>query len=152
MNKEKIKEKVIIALKIREEIQNIFKKYNVSTSYCNDDTNPYYNQTDENTEGFICEYYYGSPSKIYTPLGYIDIWSGFMCGGEEHNKAIEEIKRVFGFIKKQESYNNSLGTIGGWYYITKLPWDNSTLECNCVVRNSKDFIPYKEARELYKQF
>jgi len=151
MNLEKIEEKVLIALKIREGIQNIFKKHNVSTSYCQDDVNPFYNQTDENTEGFICEYYYGSPSKIYTPLGYINIWSGGMIADKNCDLAVREIENKFGFVLKRGEFNNSMGTFGGWYYITKLPWDNVVLKCDCEERNKIDYIEYDKVKELYEQ-
>ena len=151
MNLEKIEEKVLIALKIREGIQNIFRKYNVSTSYCKDDANPFYNQTDENTEGFICEYYYGSPLSIYTPLGKIDIWNGSMLHDKNCDLAIREIEEKFGFVLKREEFNNSDGTYGGWYYITKLPWNNIVLECDCKERNKTEYIGYDEVKELYKQ-
>lgn len=151
MNKEKIKEKVSIALRIRKEIQNIFKKHNVSSSYIKGSVNPFYNQINENTEGFICEYYYGTPSKIYTPLGYIDIWSGGMCADKNCDNAIREIEDKFGFVLKRKEFNNSMGTFGGWYYITKLPWNNVELKCDCVERNSEEYIEYDEAKKLYEQ-
>ena len=151
MNLEKIEEKVLIALKIREGIQNIFKKHDVSTSYSKDDANPFYNQTDENTEGFICEYYYGTPSKIYTPLGYINIWSGGMCANKDCDLAIREIEDKYGFVLKREEFNDFMGTFGGWYYITKLPWNNVVLKCDCKERNQTDYIEYDEVKKLYKQ-
>jgi len=151
MNIELIKEKMNTALRIRKEIQNIFKKHNVSTSYCQDDTNPFYNQTDENTEGFICEYYYGTPSKIYTPLGYISIWSGGMMADKNCDLAVREIENKFGFVLKRGEFNNSMGTFGAWYYITILPWDNVVLKCDCKERNKTDYIEYDEVKKLCEQ-
>lgn len=151
MNKEKVKEKIIIAERIKKEIQNIFKKHNVITYYCSNNCNQFYNQIDENSEGFICEYYYGSPAKIYTPLGYIDIWEEGMSADENCNKAIKEIENTFGFVLKEKACNNSMNTLGGWYYITKLPWNNTELRCDCVERNIDEYIEYDKAEELYNQ-
>lgn len=151
MNKDMIKEKVMTALKIREEIQNIYKKHNVSTVLSTDGVNPFSDQTDENTEGFICEYYYSSPSKIYTPLGHITITTNYMCMDETAENAIKEIEEKFGFTLKREAVTNYHGVFGGWYHITKLPWNNNDLKCDCNKRNKKDYIEYDEANELYKQ-
>ena len=151
MNIDKIKEKVITALKIREEIQNIFKKYNVRTSYCTENSNPFYNQIDENSEGFICEYYYDSPAKIYTPLGYIDIWERGMIGDENRDKAVKEIEDTFGFVLKEKAPNTSNGVFGAWYHITRLPWNNTNLKCDCVERDRKDYIEYDQVKKLYNQ-
>jgi hypothetical protein len=151
INKKKIKEKMIIGLKIVEGIQDIYKKYNVSTSYCNNDVNQCANQTNENTDGFICEFYYGSPNKIYTPLGYLKIWSGGMLCDANCRAAEMEIKETFGLSLKQEAINDSMGTFGPWYFITKLPWDNTKIKCNCEEREFKKYIAYEDAKELYKQ-
>lgn len=41
-----------------------------------------------------------------------------------------------------------MGTMGAWYYISKLNGQN--IECSCTERNHEDYIHYKEAIELYK--
>lgn len=151
MNIEKIKEKVLISIKISEKIQNIFKKHDVNTSFCTEGVNPYYNQVDENSEGFICEYYYSTPNKIYTPLGYISIWCGGMTVDSKTNAAIKEIHDTFGFVLKEKARNECIGVIGGWYHITKLPWNNADLKCDCIERERKDYIGYDEAMKLFKQ-
>lgn len=151
MNIEKVKEKVLVALKIREEMQKIFKKHEVKTSYCIDDVNPYFNQIDENSEGIVIEYYYSSPSVIYTPLGCIRIWDSYMCVDENCHTAIREIEETFGLILKDKARNTRIGTIGGWYYITNLPWTNNKLLRDCRERAIEDYIPYKESKDLYNQ-
>lgn len=137
MNKEMIIKKVKNALEIRQYIQDILKKYNVETEFNKDSVNPFYNQTEENYEGFICEYYYGYPSKIYTPLGELSIISGYLVNNENGKNAIKEIETSLGLVLIKEPILDKIwGQFGGWYYITRLPWDNIELECN-------------QAKELY---
>lgn len=150
MGVERIKEKVLIALRIRDGIHKIFRKNGVNTVLCTNRVNSLYNQTDEYAEGFICEYYYGIPSKIYTPLGYLEIWSGGIVNDEKCSDAIKEIENTFGFILKQEEKHDNNGIHGGWYYITKLPWSNAELKCECVERDRKNYIKYKIASKLYE--
>lgn len=151
MNKELIKERVITALKIREEMHKIYTKHNVSTVLCTEEVNPFYNQIDENADGIICEYYYSCPSKIYTPLGYISITCSYMSMDENADNAIKEIEEKFGFALEREAITNTMGVFGGWYHITKLPWNNNKLQCNCKRRDRKEYISYEEAKKIYSE-
>lgn len=151
MNIELIKQKMKLALKMRDEMQEIYKKYEVATGYDKQSVNPFYNQIDENTEGFICEYYYSHPSKIYTPLGYLDITTSFMVIDQNAMKAIKEIEEKFGFVLKKEAYMSVMGCHGGWFNITKLPWDNIQIGSDCIEREKKDYISYDKAQLLYNE-
>jgi len=150
MNKELIKEKVLTALKIRKDIQEIYEKHKVLTVLCNESPNQYYNQVDENSEGIMVEYYYNTPSKIYTPLGYISITSGYLSLDENYLEAEKEIKEKFGFQLGKDSYQNSMGCFGPWYYITKLPWGDK-IELKPYVTNRDKYIEYNEAGKLYDE-
>lgn len=151
MNRELIKEKMKIALRMRDEIQEIYKKYDVQTVYTKDSVNQCHSQTDENSEGFICEFYYSHPSEIYTPLGAISITTSFMVIDDNAKKAIDEINEKFGFTLRKEAHISSIGIHGGWVNITKLPWDNTEIKPDCKMRDRKDYIDYDEAEDLYNE-
>ncbi|WP_315069374.1 hypothetical protein [uncultured Clostridium sp.] len=35
--------------------------------------------------------------------------------------------------------------------ITRLPWNNIILKCDCVERDRKDYLEYDEVKKLYNQ-
>lgn len=151
MNKEKVLEKVILALEIRDYIHKILNKHGVITECCTDGVNPFYNQTDENCEGFICEYYYGFPSKIDTPLGHININTGFLVCNSDASNALEEIEKSLGLKLKKEAYITQMGEVGGFYHITKFPLKNLEFPCDCIEKKRSDYIYHEVVRDIIKE-
>lgn len=151
MDENKIKEKMMIAFRIRSEIVKIFNRHNVRVSISSS-INQCYNQISENDNGFICQYYYGNPSKIYTPLGYLRIFDN-LYNDDGIDDAIKEFEESFGLVLKHEAhYDKNLGEFGGWYYITKLPWDDKIkFDTNYDTKNMKDFIDYDTASMISKE-
>lgn len=151
MNRNLINDKVKIAIKIRKEMHRIYTKHNVSTVLCNDDPNTYSSQIDEKSNGFECEFYYSSPNSIYTPIGELAITCNYMSFDENAERAIKEIKEVFGMKLKREAVKNYMGVFGGWYYITKLPWSEEVFECDMKPRKKEQYIDYETARKIYRE-
>lgn len=154
MNKELIKERTKDALRIVLEIQSIYNEFKIETCIAklpDIEPNPFYNQLDESSNGFICEDYYGSPSKIYSPLGYMRIYTNYMSNSESLGKAIEKIHNTFGFDLKQSENTTIMGVFGAWWNITKLPWKPNDKLTNAIEREKKDYIDYKNAKEIWNE-
>jgi hypothetical protein len=112
-----------------------------------DDVNPFYNQMEQ---GMIVEFYYGLPSKIYTPLGEYHI-TGSSGGTREeseryldlffHNSNVE-------FELLSPERNTNQGTFGPWYTVRrvkgmKLP--------DPVKRDRKSFVEYEDSKAAWEK-
>ena len=129
MNMELIKSKTLDAIKIAEFIIELMQSNNVDSIYPTLQefgVNPFYNQISEESS-LVIEEYYGLPHKVYTPLGYIRLTSGYTFINNEDQKAVETtiykaLKDKFNFTLYEEAEYTSLGIIGGWYTIDGQPF------------------------------
>lgn len=81
-----------------------------------DGANPYYNQT---ASGIFLEMYYGLPSSLWTPWGKWSIGGGG-SGGREWEKVMELLHDRLGITVYKPVRNETIGTIGPVYFVTKL--------------------------------
>lgn len=132
MNKDMIVAKTKLALEMREYIHGVFKKHGVETILCESRANPYYNQVDASSEGFICEYSYGVIDKIYTPLGHLQIASGYFIPNESSKRALEEIERELGINKFKSVTDDFLDNTKELAYITKFNKKGYLLKKNVI--------------------
>ena len=152
MNMELVKLKVLEAIKLTEDIIEIMKTYNVHSIYPelqNLSVNPFYNQISEES-ALVVEEYYGLPSKVYTPLGYISICSGYtLINSKETGKTQREIENEIHTVLENKlnlrlyaaPKTTIMGIVGGWY----------------TIGNVDDFLyhkqfEYREANELFAKW
>ena len=135
-------------LKARKEIYDLMIELGVSSVRDKESVNPYYSQIADNG-GIGLEFYYGMPAKLYTPLGYIGITCDFTAGGDE-DAILERLIADYGAVLVAGAEISSMGEFGPVYAITKLPWTDEELPV-FEYKNRKDYIGYREAKELYKQ-
>lgn len=134
--------------KARKEIYDMMIELGVSSVRGKDSANPFYEQIVDNG-GIGLEFYYGMPSKLYTPLGYINITSNFTCGGDK-DAIVERLIADYGAILVEEETISSIGVFGPVYAITKLPWSEELLPV-FEYRKREDYIGYEEAKRLYEK-
>lgn len=130
----------------RKEIYDMLMELGVSSVRSKDDVNPFYNQITDNG-GIGLEFYYGKPSKLYTPLGYIDITCNFTCGGDD-DVIVKRLISDYGAVLVRELKITNMGEFGPVYAITQLPWTDEKLPV-FEYRKRQEYIPYEEAKKLY---
>lgn len=117
MNIEAIKLKVLEAINLRSDIIEDMKKCGIKSNFADvPEYNCFYGKIAENAE-LVIEYYYGAPSKIYTPIGYIRIT------GSYHTQEIPGAYKAFdnllinkyGFKLAIEERVCSMGAVGPFY-------------------------------------
>lgn len=131
----------------RKEIYDMMMELGVSSIRDKDVVNPFYSQITDNG-GIGLEFYYGYPSKLYTPLGEIDITCNFTCGGDE-DAIVKRLISDYGAVLVSEVERNYMGEFGPVYAITRLPWTAEELPV-FEYRKRQDYIPYEEAIKLYE--
>ena len=104
--------------KARKEIYNMLMELGVTSIRSKNYVNPCYCQITDNG-GIGLEFYYGKPSKLYTPLGYIDITCNFTCGGDK-DAIVERLISDYGAVLVRGVKINSMGEFGPVYAITRL--------------------------------
>lgn len=151
MNMELVKAKVLEGIKLTEDIIEIMKSFNVRSVYPELQklrVNAFYNQISEEST-LVVEEYYGLPSKVYTPLGYITICAGYTFidtdGTWKTQCEIEsEIHQVMEDKLNLKLYANAkqtnMGIIGGWYTVGK--------STDPFINFKKQF-EYEEANKLF---
>lgn len=78
--------------------------------------NPYYNQT---ASGIFMERYYGLPSSLWTPWGKWNI-GGSGTGSQKWDEVMELLHDRLGITVYKPVRNESIGTIGPVYFVTKV--------------------------------
>ena len=128
MNMELIKSKTLDAIEIAEFIIETMQSNNVHSIYPalqNFSVNLFYNQISEESS-LVIEEYYGLPHKVYTPLGYISLTSGYTSVGKDEETVVAKIykalKEKFNFTLYEKAEYTSFGVIGGWYTIDGQPF------------------------------
>lgn len=111
--------------RVRNEICDMMMALGVSGEIATDSVNPFYNQITDNG-GIGLEFYYGLPSTLYTPLGYIKIIRTSTCDGSE-SEIVQKLVEDYGLVMVVEERTSFIGLFGPVYAITKLPWTDKTL-------------------------
>lgn len=108
--------------------------------------NPFYDQIRFNG-GVAVEYYYGAPSRIWTPLGQLSVTGS--TGGDA-TQALEKITEKLGLREIVPEKTTNMGVYGPVMEVTQ---DLSGKKIPSVERlgGRKEFVEYDEARELWKQ-
>lgn len=118
--KDIIKARMFEAIKLAEDVISILKEVGVRSNYVETEkfnVNPFYGQLDINSP-LTVEYYYGVPSKIYTPLGYIHITGGFTsCTNKDIEKMDVLLEERLNLKIYEEPVHNIYGVYGGIYTI-----------------------------------
>lgn len=135
-------------LKARKEIYDMMIEMGAQSVRAKESANPYYNQITDNG-GIGLEFYYGLPSKLYTPLGQVEITCDFVgtCAGMKELIA-EKVLKEYGAVLVDDEKKTTLGIFGPVYAITKLPWQDKELPV-FEYRKKEDYIKEDEAQKLY---
>ncbi len=138
--------------KVREDIYSRMINSGVNTVKDDGDINPFYDQIIENG-GIGLELYYGEPSKIYTPLGYIHIVNGF-TSREKNNQEefLKELKEKYGLITVLEGKQSKQGYFGPYYSITKLPWEPGKEIPIFEWKKKKDYTEHNIAKDIFEKY
>lgn len=117
----------------------------ISISRRDDGVNPFYSQTDS---GLFLEYYYGHPSKIWTPWGYLGFTGSCITSG---NAPWEEILDSFlerlGAILFTPEQDESFGVVGPVYALHKV--DDMKLP-EPRLREKQNYLEYEVVKEAWK--
>ena len=133
----------------RKEIYDMLIEHDVKSIRSKDPIHPYLNQIYDNG-GIGLELFYGVPSKLYTPLGTIDITCNFVYCKDE-NPISERLVSDYGVVFVDQIKRDDMGIrIDPIYAITRLPWSEQKLPV-FKYRKRKDYIDYDEANNLYKK-
>ena len=128
-----------------EEIERFDKENLISIEKRDDGVNPFYNQTES---GLFVEYYYGHPSKIWTPWGYFQFTGSVSYRGDAPWKEILEafLQRLGAtlFIPEQRK---SYGMVGPVYAIHKV--DDLDLP-ESKVRENQNFLEYNVSKKAWE--
>lgn len=108
-----------------------------------DGPNPFQNQM---KQGFILEEYYGTPNKIYTPLGY---WTVLGGGSGDYSEVMNNLKETLGLKVIREGEQTLVGYYGPYYEITK--WEGMPLP-EAKQKEKDEYIPYEKAKEIFEEF
>ncbi len=134
--------------KVRDGICNTIKEMGTQVWENTESINTFYNQIVENG-GIGLEIYYGLPSRIYTPLGYIRVATCY-TNISDRNKIMERLTEEYGLVTVREETYGSLGVTGPVYAITKLPWSDETLPV-FEYKERADYMEHRVAKEKYFQ-
>lgn len=143
---DRIKQKTLEAIKLADELIEFMKETGIRSNYPELNelyVNPFYNQISEDS-ALVVENYYGFPSKVYSPVGYINITQSYTCIDvhvEEFDseKFFKDLEDKFNLKMFEEPVTNALGVIGGWLSIGGVE-----------VNNTRNF-EYDEAKKLFKE-
>ncbi len=109
-----------------------------------DEVNPFYCQTDQ---GLFLEYYYGLPSKVWTPWGEWDfVGSTSHTAGDEKKFLPKFLERV-GAVLVVAEYNDRQGTHGPIYAIRHV--DNTNLP-KPQNRERQNYLEYEVSKKAWK--
>ena len=150
MDNELVKQKVFEAIELAEKIINVKIKHELLMYYCDLprlELNPFYNQLSESS-ALVVEYYYGNPSRIYCPLGQINIdsacsWNKYIDtnpGYQNMDRFGKYIRSEFNLILHQDAIIDRFGKYGEWYKV-------GDSEVKLWTQFSTD-----EARDLFKKY
>lgn len=107
----------------------------------NESVNPYYDQTES---GLFLEFYYGQPSKVWTPWGYYGFsGSGSGWWNEETPKILERL----GAILFSPEQNTKAGTIGPVYALHRV--DGVQLP-EPKLRERQNYLEYEVAKRAWE--
>lgn len=132
--------------KAREEIFNLMMDLSVFGLKSSYSISPLYGQIIDNG-GIGLEFYLGIPSKLYTPLGFLSIFSGqTWCNNTD--SIVERLTTDYGIvlISKAERIHGEL--LGPIYAITKLPWISEPLPVFQYIAQ-EDSVDFAESKMTY---
>lgn len=157
--------------KIRHTIASMMKKHGLVSAVLVDDAtygglNPFYAQICSNG-AFGIEFYYGTPNKILTPLGEIEIQCAIVgYTGAQLRDFMKEFNETFGVETIVEGKQEWIGYIGPYCSITKLPWKPDEKfptfqakqgtqmsfysDVKGTPRAEEAVVPYEDAKQGYK--
>ena len=111
-----------------------------------EEVNPFYNQTQS---GLFLEFYYGSPSDLWTPWGKWSFTGGGMHIGDAQQKLVEAVLGKLDTTLHQPKISNRMGVIGPIYAVhgvegIQLP--------EPIVRSHNAYLPYEDAKKAWETF
>lgn len=113
-------------------------------SFCNDGANPFYSQT---ASGLFVEYYYGHPSKVWTPWGYWHFVSHVGYSGNPWPSILERVLERLGATEYIAERSEEWGVYGPVYALSKV--DDIELP-EPTVRERQNYLEYSVANQAWK--
>ena len=134
--------------KSREEIFNLVMDHNVFGLKSFGSISPIYGQIIDNG-GIGLEFYLGIPSRLYTPLGFLPIFSG-RTWSKNTDSLVERLITDYGIvlISKAERIISTGQLFGPIYAITKLPWISEPLPI-FQYQTQEDPVDFAEFKRTY---
>lgn len=115
----------------------------LNVEFLNENVNPFYNQTDS---GLFVEYYYSSPSKIWTPWGYWQcIWHVSYSGNPWEEILPRFLERI-GATEHMPLRHASYGEVGPVYAVHRV--DDVELP-EPKVRERQNYLEYEVANKAW---
>ena len=111
-----------------------------------DGPNPFYEQMDM---GLILEEYYGTPSKIYTTIGYWNILGSTSSQNQGFKEIMNELKNNLGLKLIKDGYETRNRYFGAWWEITKI---NDTILPISKKKEKSKYIEYSECKNIWSKF
>ena len=135
--------------KTREEIFNLMMDLGVFGLKSSYSISPLYGQIIDNG-GIGLEFYLGIPSKLYTPLGFLPIFSGHtLCNNTD--SLVERLITDYGIVLISKAERIPSGhSLGPVYAITKLPWISEPLPV-FQYKAQEDFVDFAEFKMAYSE-
>ena len=138
------------AYNISRYIHNIVKKNDevqqFSLKHFKDGPNPFYNQM---KSGLILEEYYGTPSKIYTSIGYWNILGSTCSENLGFEKVMDILKNDLGLILLKKGDQTKKGYFGPYWKITK--FDNNNLP-ETIEKDKTEYIDCANCKKIWSNF
>ena len=135
--------------KAREEIFNFMMDLGVFGLKSSSSVSPFYYDQIIDNGGIGLEFYLGIPSNLYTPLGFLPIFSTHTwCNNKDIivERLITDYELVL-ISEAERIYGKSFGPI---YAITKLPWMSEPLPV-FQYKAQEDSVDFAETKKAYSQ-
>lgn len=128
-----------------EEVARWDVNHLISVTFTDDGVNPFYNQTEI---GLFVEYYYGHPSKVWTPWGYFHFTGSVgYSGNAPWDDISDNFTRRLGATLYLPEKNTKAGTYGPVYAVHTV--DSINLP-EPKVRERQNFLEYEVAKNAWK--
>lgn len=127
-----------------EEIRKADKEGKIHASFGDEGVNPFYDQTNS---GLFLEYYYGHPSKVWTPWGYWQfVWGMSYSSDAPWDSILSNVLQRLGATEFMPEQNLSYGTVGPVYAIHRVE-DMELPEPK--VRERQNYLEYEVVKKAW---
>lgn len=128
-----------------EEVAKWDVNHLISVHFTDDGVNPFYSQTES---GLFVEYYYGHPSKVWTPWGYFGFTGSVAYSGTAPwDDILDSFTRRLGATLYLPEVNKRSGTYGPVYAVHTVDQINLP---EPKVRERQNFLEYEVAKKAWE--